>query len=75
MSLSHFSPTLTEAAEKSGSDDDDDVNEASSSVEKVANDQAEDTAPPPPEAEIDLRTYFRLLIKSFCSPGIFLLDL
>ena len=28
-----------------------------------------DSEEPPAEAEIDLRTYFRLLTKSFCSPG------
>lgn len=68
-----FSPTSSAVADKSSSDEDeDDVNEASSSVRKVDTNQAEDATPPPPEAEIDLKTYFRLLVKSFCSPGNFL---
>jgi hypothetical protein len=32
-------------------------------------DTGDEESRPPPEAEIDLKNYFRLLAKSFCSPG------
>ena len=63
---STFCSPVSTSATADGSGDEDD------NVEKSDNDQAEkseDEAAPPPEAEIDLRTYFRLLTKSFCSPG------
>lgn len=37
--------------------------------DQVDKSDEDETTSPPPEAEIDLKTYFRLLAKSFCNPG------